>query len=262
MVVRVLVAAAARAVAAARLQGAGLPDALGHAAGHVARGGGPDLDAGQRRAARDPGVRNAGSHIGQAFLADEVVGRELRRELDQHRPGRRLRRDDRRRSRRSSTATPASTATCRRTFGSGSGRCSPAPARRSSCASSATTWRRCARRPTRWRRSWPGSTASSTRTSSCTSTSRRSRSRSTSRRPGATASSPGDVRRATATMLASEEVGDIFGGGKAYDVHVWTTPGTRDSLDGDRRRCRSTRRGAVGAPRRGRRREHRAEART
>jgi Cu/Ag efflux pump CusA len=42
---------------------------------------------------------------------------------------------------------------------------------------------------------------------------------------------PGDVRRATATMLASEEVGDIFVGGKAYDVHVWTTPESRDSLN-------------------------------
>src|SRR3989304_2315771 len=42
---------------------------------------------------------------------------------------------------------------------------------------------------------------------------------------------PGGVRRGTATMLASEEVGDIFVGGKAYDVHVWTTPESRDSLN-------------------------------
>jgi len=42
---------------------------------------------------------------------------------------------------------------------------------------------------------------------------------------------PGDIRRATATMLASEEVGDIFVDGKAYDVQVWTTPGIRDSID-------------------------------
>ena len=41
---------------------------------------------------------------------------------------------------------------------------------------------------------------------------------------------PGDVRRAAAVMLASEEVGDIFYGGKAYDVHVWTTPDARNSL--------------------------------
>jgi CzcA family heavy metal efflux pump len=40
----------------------------------------------------------------------------------------------------------------------------------------------------------------------------------------------GDVRRQAATLVASEEVGDIFRGGKAYDVHVWSTPETRDSV--------------------------------
>jgi CzcA family heavy metal efflux pump len=41
---------------------------------------------------------------------------------------------------------------------------------------------------------------------------------------------PGDVRRSVAALVASEEVGDIFKGGKAYDVHVWSTPETRDDL--------------------------------
>ena len=41
---------------------------------------------------------------------------------------------------------------------------------------------------------------------------------------------PGDVRRAASVMLASEEVGDIFVAGKAYDVHVWTTPENRRSV--------------------------------
>jgi CzcA family heavy metal efflux pump len=41
---------------------------------------------------------------------------------------------------------------------------------------------------------------------------------------------PGDVRRASATLVASEEVGDMFRGGRAYDVHVWSTPETRNSL--------------------------------
>jgi Cu/Ag efflux pump CusA len=41
---------------------------------------------------------------------------------------------------------------------------------------------------------------------------------------------PGDVRRASATWMASEEVGDLFRGGRAYDVHVWSTPETRGSL--------------------------------
>ena len=41
---------------------------------------------------------------------------------------------------------------------------------------------------------------------------------------------PGDIRRQAATMIASEEVGDIFQGGRAYDVHVWSTPETRNSV--------------------------------
>jgi Cu/Ag efflux pump CusA len=40
---------------------------------------------------------------------------------------------------------------------------------------------------------------------------------------------PGDVRRQAAALVASEEVGDIFRGGRAYDVHVWSTPETRNS---------------------------------
>jgi CzcA family heavy metal efflux pump len=46
---------------------------------------------------------------------------------------------------------------------------------------------------------------------------------------------PGDVRRASATWMESEEVGDIFAGGRAYDVHVWSTPETRNSLAAIRR---------------------------
>ena len=42
---------------------------------------------------------------------------------------------------------------------------------------------------------------------------------------------PGDVRRASATLMAGEEVGDIFLGGRTYDVQVWTSPESRHSLD-------------------------------
>jgi CzcA family heavy metal efflux pump len=42
---------------------------------------------------------------------------------------------------------------------------------------------------------------------------------------------PGDVRRASGIFLASEEVGDIYRGGKAYDVHLWSTPESRHSLE-------------------------------
>lgn len=41
---------------------------------------------------------------------------------------------------------------------------------------------------------------------------------------------PGDVRRAAAALVASEEVGDVFFGGQAYDVHVWSIPDARDSV--------------------------------
>jgi Cu/Ag efflux pump CusA len=41
---------------------------------------------------------------------------------------------------------------------------------------------------------------------------------------------PGDVRRAAATLVAGEEVGDIFRGGRAYDVVVWSEPDARDSV--------------------------------
>jgi len=41
---------------------------------------------------------------------------------------------------------------------------------------------------------------------------------------------PGDVRRAAAFLIQGEEIGDIFIGGKTYDVNVWSLPATRDSL--------------------------------
>jgi CzcA family heavy metal efflux pump len=41
---------------------------------------------------------------------------------------------------------------------------------------------------------------------------------------------PGDVRRAASTLVAGEEVGDIFRNGKAYDTVVWSTPQTRASV--------------------------------
>ncbi len=41
---------------------------------------------------------------------------------------------------------------------------------------------------------------------------------------------PGDIRRAAAFLVQGEEVGDIFVNGKTYDVNVWSTPNTRNSL--------------------------------
>ena len=42
---------------------------------------------------------------------------------------------------------------------------------------------------------------------------------------------PGDVRRAAAVFMASEEMGDIWRGGKNTEVHVWSTPKTRNSIN-------------------------------
>ncbi|HET6712439.1 MAG TPA: efflux RND transporter permease subunit [Actinomycetota bacterium] len=41
---------------------------------------------------------------------------------------------------------------------------------------------------------------------------------------------PGDVRRAAARLIAGEEAGDIFVGGKAYDIQVWSKPEVRDTF--------------------------------
>ena len=50
------------------------------------------------------------------------------------------------------------------------------------------------------------------------------------------------MRRQPATLVASEEVGDIFKGGKAYDVHV-EQPETATACGQRRASYRSTRRG-------------------
>jgi Cu/Ag efflux pump CusA len=42
---------------------------------------------------------------------------------------------------------------------------------------------------------------------------------------------PGDVRRAAATLVAGEEVGDIFRDGKAYDTVVWSVPGAPGTVE-------------------------------
>lgn len=42
---------------------------------------------------------------------------------------------------------------------------------------------------------------------------------------------PGDVRRAASTFIASEEAGDIWRGGKNFEVHVWSKPENRNSFN-------------------------------
>ena len=42
--------------------------------------------------------------------------------------------------------------------------------------------------------------------------------------------SPGDIRRQSSVYIAGEEVSDIFTAGRAYDVHVWSIPESRHSV--------------------------------
>ncbi len=41
--------------------------------------------------------------------------------------------------------------------------------------------------------------------------------------------SPGGVRRQASQLIAGEEAGDLFTGGRAYDVQVWSTPAVRQN---------------------------------
>jgi CzcA family heavy metal efflux pump len=41
---------------------------------------------------------------------------------------------------------------------------------------------------------------------------------------------PGDIRRQSSTLIASEEVSDIYAGGRAYDLHVRSIPEARSSF--------------------------------
>ena len=219
--------------AAAELQGARLPHALADPAGHVGAGGDADLGARPARTcARSPGVRNCGSHIGQALLADEVVRRRLRRELDQRRPRRRLRQDARGRRTGRSRAIPGLYRDVQtylreriKEVLTGTERVHRGPdlrpRPRRCCATKAEEIaEKIADIDGRGRRA-PRASGRSARTS---------RSSSTSPRRGDTGSSRATSAGSPSTLLASEEVSDIFYGGKAYDVHVWSIPSARDSV--------------------------------
>jgi len=56
---------------------------------------------------------------------------------------------------------------------------------------------------------------------------------------------PGDVRRTAAALVSGTEVGDIFRDGKAYDVNVWSTPENRGSVKAIRDLMIDTRSGQV-----------------
>ncbi len=85
--------------------------------------------------------------------------------------------------------------------------------------------------------------------------SRRSRSRSTSTRPRRSASSPVTCAVPRPTVLSGLRVGFLFEEQKVFDVVVWGTPATRNSIDARQQPAdRPPRRSGPGAPRRRRQR--------
>ena len=215
------------------------------------------------RACRDlreiPGVRNCGSHIGQALLSDEIYGVyfgenwisvdenvDYDEDAGLHRPdGRGL-----------SRALPRRADLPARAHQGGPDRDQRVDRR---ADLRARPRRSCARRRTRSRARSPGSTGvidAHPDFAEDLPTFEVEVDLAAARRYGL---KPGDVRRQSSTLLASEEVSDLFIGGKAYDVHVWSIPSARDSLT-DVERLPIDTPTAARAPGAGRRRAHRPDA--
>ena len=210
--------------AAAQLQGTRLLDALADPAGNLGRRGDPDLGIGlpgsaadrrrpQLRLAHRPGVPGR-----------RGLRRRLRRELDQRQPRGRLRRDAGGGPARRSTTTPACTATSRPICASGSRRCSPGRASRSSSGSTAPTsgtLRDQAKSVESLIADIDGVVDAHASFQTDLPHIEVEPNLDAARRHGLT---PGDIRRQASTLVASEEVSDIYSGGRAYDVHVTAIP--------------------------------------
>ena len=179
-----------------------------------------------------PGVRSFGAHIGQALLGEEVFGVNFGENWISLDPSADYDQDPRARSRTSPRQYPGLFREVQtylderieevltggkepiiiRVYGEDLGVLRDEVRRRSSTILAGDPRRRRTRTPTSRR------------------TSRRSRWRSTLDKAEKYGLKPGDVRRAAATLVAGEEVGDIFRAGRAYDVVVWSTPATRTSV--------------------------------
>ena len=176
-----------------------------------------------------PGVRNCGSHIGQAFLAEETEGvnfgenwisvspkvdydktiAAVQKTADSY-PGIYRNVQTYLRERISESLTGTSNAVTVRIFG--------------------PDLDVIGEKAKEVAKSISGIPGSSTPTPSCTRTCPTSRSR--SNWPGPP--SPTQAGRHPASVWDAarvEEVGDIFRGGRAYDVHVWSIPSVRRSVD-------------------------------
>ena len=190
------------------------------------------VTAGQPRAAPDPrACANFGSHIGQAFLAEEIAGVELRRELGQHRPRRRLRQDARGargRRRRAPRALPRRADLPARAHRRGAGRRGGAdrgarlrPGPRRPCGARPTGSRSAVghRRPRR--------PARRPRRPTCREIEVREN---LARARSATGSSRATCAGRPRCWCPARRSATSSAAARAYDVHVWSTPETRHSL--------------------------------
>ena len=177
-----------------------------------------------------PGVRNCGSHIGQALLSDEVYGayfgenwisvsdkvdyddtlQKVTDTVDSY-PG--MQRDVQTylRERVKEVLTGSSGAVVVRIFG-------PDPRKLTELADDDPQGDRRHARPHRGGRRPPEGGSPD-----------RDRARPRRRRRKHDLK-PGDIRRQSSVYIASEEVSDIFAGGRAYDVHIWSIPQVRHSF--------------------------------
>ena len=209
--------------------------------------------AGQQGAAqRSPGVRNFGSHIGQALLGEEIAGVDFGENWISIDPGGRLREDagrDRGGRGRLSRDVHQRRDLPRRADQRGDQRreradrrAHPRPRPQGAARARRKRSRRCSAESTASRR---------------VNVSLQSRGPQIEvdvdlAKAKALGIKPGDVRRAAATIMSGEEVGDIFRDGKTYDVQVWSTPESRNSVDDIRNILVDTpERGAGAAGRRG-----------
>ena len=177
-----------------------------------------------------PGVRNFGAHIGRAEVADEVVGPELHRAVDQPRPVGGLRGHRREdpaivdgypglyrdlltylRERIKEVLTGASATIVVRIYG-------PTWTQLRAQAQSGESRDRRRRRRRRPEGAGAGARAADRGPV----------------RPGRAAAfglTPGEVRRAAATLVQGTKVGEFYEEQQLFDVVVWGTPDVRRNLD-------------------------------
>ena len=182
--------------------------------------------------ARSPVSATAASHIGQALLRRRGLRRLLRRELDQRRPGRRLRRRPLAKIQEVVDGYPGLLPR-RADLPEGTHQGGAHRLQRPIIvsASTARTWTSCARRRTRSSAIDDVDGIVDVQVELPRRTSRRSQVEvdlDAAQRYGL---KPGDIRRQPPRWSPARRSATSSADGRAYDVHVWSTPETRNSLD-------------------------------